>query len=63
MERASSEPEQTKDSVEEVEGAEVPNPIIDAIAKLTKPGEGFDADDEWPHDEKEEGPPTSQMSR
>lgn len=25
MERTSSEPEQTKDSVEEVEGAEVPN--------------------------------------
>ncbi len=63
MERASGDPERTKDSVEELEGSKTPNPITDATANLTKPGEGFDADDDGPHDKEEEGPPTSQMPR
>lgn len=63
MERASGDPEQTRDSVDELEGSEVPNPITDAEARLTKPGEGIDGDDDWPHDKKEEGPPTSAMPR
>ena len=63
MERSGGDPERTKDSVEEVEGSEVPNPITDATARLTKPGEGIDGDDDWPHEKKEEGPPTSQMPR
>jgi hypothetical protein len=48
-------------SVEEMEGSEVPNPITDATARLTKPGEGIDGDDEWPPEKEKEGPPTSQM--
>jgi hypothetical protein len=63
MERSSGDPERTKDSVEETEGSEVPNPITDATARLTKPGEGIDRDDDLPHEKKEEGPPTSQMPR
>ena len=63
MERASGDTERTKDSVEEMEGSEVPNPITDPNARLTKPGEGIDADDDWPHEKREEGPPTSQMPR
>lgn len=59
MERTSGDPERTRDSVEELEGSEVPNPITDPNARLTRPGEGLDADDDSPHEEKEEGPPTS----
>lgn len=56
----------TPDSVEQLDGAELPNPITDPDAKLTEPGEGFEPDaDLGPDDPAEEGPPAhvTQMPR
>lgn len=56
----------TPDSVEQLEDAELPNPITDRGAKLTEAGEGFEPDaDRWPDDPGREGPPAhvTQMPR
>ncbi len=58
------DPERTRDSVEQLDDAELPNPITDPDAKLTEAGEGFEPDaDRWPDDPEKEGPPahTNQM--
>jgi hypothetical protein len=58
--------DRTPDSVEQLEDAELPNPITDPEAKLTEPGEGFEPDaDRWPDDPDREGPPAhiNQMPR
>ncbi len=60
------DPKRTKDSVEQLEDAELPNPITDREAQLTEPGEGFEPDaDASPDDPDREGPPAhiNQMPR
>jgi hypothetical protein len=56
----------TPDSVEQLDDAELPNPITDRNAELTEPGEAFEPDaDRWPQDPDAEGPPAhiNQMPR
>ena len=60
------DPQRTRDSVEQIEDAEMTNPITDRDATLTEPGEGFEpGTDTTPDDPEEEGPPahTSQVAR
>jgi hypothetical protein len=59
------DPGRTRDSVEQLEDAEIPNPITQD-AELTEPGEGFEpAADDVPDDPEREGPVprTTQMPR
>lgn len=50
------DPNRTKDSVEQLEDAEITNPITED-AELTEPGEGFEpATDQTPDDPHKEGP-------
>lgn len=66
MEARHVDPQRTRDSVEQLEDMELPNPITDPDAELTEPGEGFEPGaDTTPDDPEREGPPghTSQMPR
>lgn len=57
--------DRTRDSVEQLEGAELPNPITQD-AGLTEPGEGFEpGTDDTPDDPAQQGPVprTTQMPR
>lgn len=59
------EPDRTKDSVEQLEKRDMPNPITED-ASLTEPGEGFEpATETGPDDPEAEGPParTTEMPR
>lgn len=60
------ERDRTRDSIEQLEDTELPNPITNPVAELTKPGRGFEPGTTPEADEpEEEGPPghTSQMPR
>lgn len=57
--------DRTRDSVEQLEDADITNPITED-AELTEPGEGFEpAADQVPDDPEQEGPVprTTQMPR
>lgn len=59
------DPGRTRDSVEQLEDADITNPITED-AELTEPGEGFEpAADRTPDDPEQEGPVprTTQMPR
>ncbi len=58
--------DRTRDSVEQLDDAELPNPITNPVAELTEPGKGFQPGTDDGTDAPEEaGPPghTSQMPR
>lgn len=66
MEVRPMERDRTRDSIEQLEDTQLPNPITNPVAELTRPGKGFEPGiGDEPDDPEEEGPPghTSQMAR
>jgi hypothetical protein len=61
------ETERTKDSVEQLEDAELPNPITDRDATLGEAGDALNPEGEAPETDKDEAegpaPHTTQMPR
>lgn len=61
------ETDRTKDSIEQLEEAEIPNPITDDDASLGEAGDALIPEGESPEDDKDEtegpAPHTTQMPR
>jgi hypothetical protein len=62
-----NEADRTRDSVEQLEDAEIPNPITDEDARLGEAGDALNPEGEGPLEDKDEDegpvPHTTQMPR